>query len=72
MPSRVSAHVFVVDVESPELAPDDRHHLERVLRLRPGDELTVADGAGRWRHCRFGRVVEPTGDVAGCSAAVVL
>src|SRR4029078_8429780 len=43
---------------------DDRHHLERVLRLRAGDELTVADGAGRWRSCRFGRVVDPTGDVA--------
>lgn len=64
MPSRAAAHVFVADVESPELAPDDRHHLERVLRLRAGDELTVADGAGRWRSCRFGRVVEPTGDVA--------
>jgi 16S rRNA (uracil1498-N3)-methyltransferase len=64
MPSRAAAHVFVADVESPELAPDDRHHLERVLRLRPGDEVTVADGAGRWRRCRFGRVVEPAGDVA--------
>ena len=57
------AHVFVVDVESPELAPDDRHHLERVLRLRPGDELTVADGAGRWRTCRFGPVVAADGEV---------
>jgi 16S rRNA (uracil1498-N3)-methyltransferase len=57
------AHVFVADVESPELAPDDRHHLERVLRLRPGDELTVADGAGRWRHCRFGPALEADGDV---------
>jgi 16S rRNA (uracil1498-N3)-methyltransferase len=57
------AHVFVADVESPELAPDDRHHLERVLRLRPGDELTVADGAGRRRHCRFGPVVEADGEV---------
>jgi 16S rRNA (uracil1498-N3)-methyltransferase len=57
------AHVFVADVESPELAPDDRHHLERVLRLRPGDELTVADGAGRWRRCRFGPAVAADGDV---------
>lgn len=57
------AHAFVADVESPELVPDDRHHLERVLRLRPGDELTVADGAGRWRRCRFGPVVEADGDV---------
>ena len=57
------AHAFVADVETPELASDDRHHLERVLRLRPGDELTVADGAGRWRRCRFGPVVEADGDV---------
>jgi 16S rRNA (uracil1498-N3)-methyltransferase len=56
--------VFVADVESPVLAPDDRHHLERVLRLRPGDALTIADGAGRWRECRFGATVEPAGDVA--------
>ena len=57
------AHVFVADVEAPELAPDDRHHLERVLRLRPGDELTVADGSGRWRRCRFGPALEADGDV---------
>jgi len=60
---RARAHAFVADVESPELGPDDRHHLERVLRLRPGDELTVADGAGRWRRCRFGPVVEVDGEV---------
>ena len=57
------AHAFVADVEAPELAADDRHHLERVLRLRPGDELTVADGAGRWRRCRFGPVVEADSEV---------
>jgi 16S rRNA (uracil1498-N3)-methyltransferase len=34
-----------------------------VLRLRPGDELTVGDGAGRWRRCRFGPVVEADDDV---------
>jgi 16S rRNA (uracil1498-N3)-methyltransferase len=60
---RAHAHVFVADVELPELAPDDRHHLERVLRLRPGDELTVGDGAGRWRRCRFGPVVEADGEI---------
>lgn len=49
-----AAHVFVPDVETPELAAEDRHHLERVLRLRPGDEVTVGDGAGRWRRCRLG------------------
>ncbi len=56
-------HVLVEDVDAPELADDDRHHLERVLRLRSGDPLTVGDGAGRWRPCRFGVTVEPLGDV---------
>lgn len=44
----------MADVERPELTPDDRHHLERVLRLRAGEQVTVSDGAGRWRVCRFG------------------
>ncbi len=52
-------HVLVVDVDAPALAAEDRHHLERVLRLRPGDAMTVGDGAGRWRRCRFGPVIEP-------------
>lgn len=47
-------HVLVDDVEHPTLGADDRHHLERVLRIRPGDSLTVGDGAGRWRACRLG------------------
>lgn len=34
-----------------------------MLRLRPGDELTVSDGAGGRRRCRFGPALEPTGDV---------
>ncbi|MGH9224274.1 MAG: RNA methyltransferase PUA domain-containing protein, partial [Acidimicrobiales bacterium] len=55
------AHVFVGDVERPALSTDDRNHLERVLRLRPGDEITVSDGAGRWRRCLVSG--EPVGDV---------
>jgi 16S rRNA (uracil1498-N3)-methyltransferase len=58
-----SAHVFVQDVDRPTLDPVDRHHLERVLRLRSGAAITVSDGNGRWRPCRFGPVVEPEGDV---------
>jgi 16S rRNA (uracil1498-N3)-methyltransferase len=61
---RAGPLVFVADVDRPELADDDRHHLARVLRLRPGDPLTVADGAGRWRPCRFGPEPEPDGEVA--------
>jgi 16S rRNA (uracil1498-N3)-methyltransferase len=53
----------VPDVDTPELSADDRHHLERALRLRAAEEITVADGAGRWRRCRFGPVLEPVGPV---------
>ena len=58
-----AAHAFVADVEAPEVDPADLHHLERVLRLRPGQEVTVSDGAGAWRRCRVGRnlALEPTG-----------
>ena len=57
------AHAFVADLAAPELSDDDRHHLERVLRLVRGDVVTVADGAGSWRPCRFGPVLEPDGPV---------
>jgi 16S rRNA (uracil1498-N3)-methyltransferase len=60
---RHGPHAFVVDLAAPELAPDDRHHLERALRLRAGDALTVSDGRGGWRPCRFGAELEPTGPI---------
>jgi 16S rRNA (uracil1498-N3)-methyltransferase len=56
-------HVFVTDLDRPELDDHDRHHLARALRLRPGDRLTVTDGAGRWRAARFGPEVAPDGPV---------
>lgn len=62
------AHVFVGDLDALELADDDRHHLARVLRLRPGDELTASDGIGRWRRCRFGTPLEPIGAVESDAA----
>ncbi len=55
--------MFVADVERPELDPHDRHHLERVLRLRAGDAITVSDGEGRWRPCRLGPALSPDGEV---------
>ncbi|HVM55395.1 MAG TPA: RsmE family RNA methyltransferase [Acidimicrobiales bacterium] len=57
--------VFVDDVEAPSLSGDDRHHLERVLRVRVGDPVVVSDGAGRWRPGALGSagVVEPAGEV---------
>lgn len=57
------AHAFVDDLDVPELSADDRRHLERVLRLRAGEAVTVSDGAGRWRECRFGEMLEPVGDI---------
>lgn len=47
----VKAHVFVDDLDAPALGPGDQHHLERVLRLRAGDEVSASDGAGGWRLC---------------------
>lgn len=63
------AHAFVSDLDAPVLDERDRHHLERVLRLRAGDELTVSDGRGRWRLCRFGSEVDPVGPIATDNAA---
>lgn len=57
-------HVFVADLEHPELDPGDEHHLTRVLRLRPGDALTVSDGRGAWRPCRLAAATpEPVGPI---------
>lgn len=56
-------HTLVDDVHDPRLGDDDRHHLERVLRLRAGDPLTVGDGAGRWRSCVWSAEPEPVSEV---------
>ena len=60
-------HVFVENLERPELRDEDRHHLTRSLRLRPGDNFTASDGAGSWRVCRLGSGplgdAEPDGEV---------
>ncbi len=62
MNAAAKAHAFVADLDAPALDDLDRHHLERVLRLRPGDEITVSAGRGGWRPCRFGPALEPTAD----------
>ena len=59
---RGGPHVFVDSIDSPSLSASDRHHLERVLRVRAGDPLTVSDGRGRWRPCRYGVPLDATGD----------
>ena len=59
-----SAHVLVDDVDAPALSDDDAHHVFRVLRVKPGETVTVTDGAGRWRACGAGDgELQPTGEV---------
>ncbi|MBV9951972.1 MAG: 16S rRNA (uracil(1498)-N(3))-methyltransferase [Acidimicrobiia bacterium] len=60
---REGPHAFVTDLEHPELTTEDEHHLGRVLRLRPGDPLTLSDGRGAWRAARFGSPPEIDGEV---------
>lgn len=50
----VAAHLFVADLDDPVLDDGDRHHVERVLRLRPGEVVSLSDGAGGWRTARLG------------------
>jgi 16S rRNA (uracil1498-N3)-methyltransferase len=63
MTGRAGPHAFVSDLDRPVLDAEDRHHLERVLRVRAGDALTVSDGAGSWRYCRFGPELVTDGEV---------
>jgi 16S rRNA (uracil1498-N3)-methyltransferase len=56
------AQVFVDQLDAPVPAPDDAHHLARVLRLRPGELVVAGDGRGRWRTTVF------TGDTAVLAA----
>ena len=60
-------HVFVEDLENPELSDDDLHHLQRVLRLRPGDPITICDGAYSWRPAIFESSPSITGDIVRVS-----
>lgn len=62
-PPRDRVLVLVDDLDAPRLRDDDRRHLERSLRLRPGAGLTLADGLGSWRPARFGPTVEVDGPI---------
>jgi 16S rRNA (uracil1498-N3)-methyltransferase len=50
-----TAHVYADDLAA-ELAVggDDGHHLQRVRRIRAGEHVTAADGAGHWRPYEVG------------------
>lgn len=40
------------------LSREETHHLTRVLRLKPGDEVFVFDGCGREYRCNFLKIEE--------------
>jgi 16S rRNA (uracil1498-N3)-methyltransferase len=50
---RVVAHAFVDDLARPVLTERDVHHFGRVLRLRPGETVSVSDGKGGTRLCQW-------------------
>jgi 16S rRNA (uracil1498-N3)-methyltransferase len=58
---RAAAQVFVASLDTLELAPEDAHHLGSVLRLRPGEHVVAADGAGGWRLCTVAVAPPPRG-----------
>ena len=54
-----AAHTFVAALDdSLEIAGADGHHLQRVRRLRAGEHVTAADGAGGWRRYEI-EAIEP-------------
>lgn len=59
-----AAHVFVSDLASPFMDDIDEHHVTRVLRVRPGESVTVSDGQGSWRVCAMAQRggLEPSDD----------
>jgi 16S rRNA (uracil1498-N3)-methyltransferase len=63
----VAAQVVVTDLDDPAgplLDDGARHHLGRVLRLRPDEVVCATDGAGGWRRCTFdgGERLVPLGE----------
>lgn len=66
---RSSAHILIESghalADDLVLDSDTEHHLARVLRLSSGEDVTVTDGAGRWRSYRS----TVTGSAVSLSAA---
>jgi 16S rRNA (uracil1498-N3)-methyltransferase len=58
-PPRDRVLVFVDHLDQPVLDAGDRRHLERSLRIRTGEVISIGDGAGRWRAVRFGPELDP-------------
>jgi 16S rRNA (uracil1498-N3)-methyltransferase len=67
-PDPAHPFAYVDDLASPALGDADRHHLERVRRLRTGAPLTVGDGAGSFRAATFGPTLTAAGPVESVPA----
>jgi 16S rRNA (uracil1498-N3)-methyltransferase len=67
---RAAALVFsdVLD-DALRIEGEDGRHLQRVRRLRAGERVTVADGAGRWRPYAIESVDPDRLDLRACGAA---
>jgi 16S rRNA (uracil1498-N3)-methyltransferase len=48
---RSAAHMLTLDINDPLLSDDALHHLDRVLRLRESESVTITNGKGQWRQC---------------------
>ncbi len=68
---RAVAHAFVDDLARPVLSDKDVHHFSRVLRLRPGEVVSVSDGRGGSRLCEWlGGSLQPLTDPTWVPAPV--
>jgi len=67
-PDPAQPFVLVDDLAAPMLGDADRHHLERVRRLRAGAPLIVGDGAGSFRAVTFGPALAIAGPVRSVPA----
>lgn len=48
-----TTHLFREDITGEIGLDDDTNHVEKVLRVRDGESITVSDGRGRWRVLRY-------------------
>jgi 16S rRNA (uracil1498-N3)-methyltransferase len=48
---RAAGFVYVENLDAPQPSEDDTHHLLHVLRLRAGEAVIAADGAGSFVPC---------------------
>jgi 16S rRNA (uracil1498-N3)-methyltransferase len=51
---------FRPNLQEPDLTGPEAHHARHVLRLKPGDELTVFDGRGHEARCAIAEISRET------------